>query len=95
MLPGEATTTRGSYVHDETYHLRTIGSTKKARAAPKADDASDQEQLNLRPGSPMYNVSVEHGQGTRSSEQLSTRSAGSDQMIIRRDLHVYIDREEK
>lgn len=95
MLPGEATTRGETYGHGESYHLRTFGSSKEAWAAPKADDASDQERLNCKAGLPMYIVSVEHGQGTLSSERLSTRSAGSDQMIIRRELHVCIDREEK
>lgn len=94
MLPGEPPMSSASYGHAESYHLETIDSKKGGRAPARADDADDQEQLNLRPGSPMYNVSVEHGRDTRSSEQLSTNSAGSDQMIIRRDLHVYIDREE-
>lgn len=95
MLPGEVTTIEGSYGHGESYQLETMGSGKGGRAATRADNDSDQEQLNLRPGSPIYNVSVEHGPRARSSEQLSTNSAGSDQMIIRRDLHVYIDREEQ
>ena len=89
------TAMNSSYGHGNSYQLRTIGSSRTPQAGIDSQRGTNTSNLRLRPDQTKYDVGVEHRQRRPAGEQDSLASDGSEQMIIRRDTHIHVARDDQ